>query len=64
MRDLPAFDSEKSCPKCCCIDITACYCSGRLAECHCHNDCYIGYEHLQRTCTRCGYGWSERCLDG
>lgn len=63
MRDLPAFDSEKSCPKCCGTDITTLYCSGCTTQCYCHNGYHIGYEHLRRTCTRCGYGWSEVCCD-
>lgn len=60
---LPDFDSEKSCPKCCGTGITARYCSGRPTECRCQSNYSVGYEHLRRTCTRCGYGWSERCLD-
>lgn len=51
------FNLNAECTKCGAIDISIIYCSGGTST------CYKYEEHIHRTCRRCGYNWTEMCLD-
>ncbi len=53
------FSETTNCPKCGCADATVSYCRSG----YCKYSAAQWNEHIDRICIRCGYGWTESCLN-
>jgi len=62
-QQLPYFDSSAACVKCGCAEVRAIYAGDyehRTLRCSRNHPTE---EHIDRVCCRCGFMWTEKCLD-
>ena len=53
---------KNDCPKCGCDNSKVEFCQGIGGKTK-KTGCETAGEHLHRTCSRCGFEWTELCLD-